>query len=134
MKKGIVAVMLLAMMFWGGVPLAYAGIGLEGEVSYGVGDMAIGSYTQVAVDLAPDPFDLSLTWRRDWMPDVENSLLLDAGISLGLLRLGYEKEMLEWDVGIASLTLTRDPFTFGYTRVLDGEDPGTYTLRFEWSI
>ena len=134
MKKGLFAVLLVVLLvFSTGVPVM-ARIDLEGEINYELGDKVIDGYTQVAIDIAPEPFDLILTWRRDWLPVQGDSLLLKTGLSLGRLRLGYKKEMLEFDVGIASLTLTIKPFTFGYMRVLDGVDPGTYTLRFETSL
>lgn len=135
MKKGLIGISLAVLLVFSvGSSIAVAGIDLEGELNYEVGDMVIDSYTQVAADIAPEPFDLKLTWRRDWIPTLGDSLLMDAGISLGYLRLGYEKELLEFDVGIVSLTLTMDPFTFGYAKILDGEDPGTFTVRFEKSI
>ena len=134
MKKGLIGILLVALLVFSAGSIAYAGIDLEGEVNYELADETMDGYTQVAVDGDRGPFDFSLTWRRDWMPVREDSLLLDAGISLGLLRLGYGKELLEADVGIASLALTLNVWTISYTRTLDGIDSGTYTLRFEKSI
>ena len=134
MKKRLIGILLAVLLVFSAGSIAYAAIDLEGEFNYELGDMVTDGYTQVAVNGDRGPFDFSLTWRRDWVPIQEDSLLVDVGISLGYLRLGYEREVLEFKVGVASLTLTMDPFTFGYERVLDGEDPGTYTLRFERSF
>jgi len=128
MKKGIIGILLVALLVFSMGTIAVAGIDLEGEMNYEVGEQIVEGYTQVATTLAPDPFDLNLTWRRDWIPTLGDSLLMDAGISLGNLRLGYARELLEVDVGIASLTLTTGSLVTKYERTLDGLDVGTLTF------
>ena len=128
MKKGIIGILLAALLVFSMGTIAVAGIDLIGEMNYEVGEEVVDGYTQVAVTLAPDPFDLSVTWRRDWIPTLGDSLLMDAGISLGNLRLGYARELLGVDVGVASLTLTTGPLVTKYARTLDGMDLGTLTV------
>ncbi len=129
MKKGLIGILLVVLLVFSVGSVGIAGIDMEGELNYDVGEVITDSYTQVAANLTPEPFDLKLTWRRDWVPTLTDSLLIDAGISLGFMRLGYERELLEPDVGIASLKLTNDPLEVKYTRMLDGLDPGTLTLN-----
>ncbi len=129
MKKGLIGILLALLLVFSIGTIAIAGIDLEGELNYEIGDVIVDSYTQTAISLTPDLFDFKVTWRRDWIPTLGDSLLLDAGISLGYLRLGYKKELLEPDVGIVSLKLTNEPLEVKYTRMLDGFDPGTLTLN-----
>lgn len=131
MKKLIGILLAVVLLVFSIGFIAIAGIDLEGELNYGIGDAITDTYTQVAGSFAPEPFDIKLTWRRDWTPTLGDSLLLDAGISLGYMRLGYERELLEVDVGIASLKLTNEPLTINYARTLDGLDLGTLTLDLE---
>lgn len=133
MKKGIIGILLAVLLVFSAGPVALAGIDLEGELNYEVGDTLIDGYTQVAANLAPGPFDLKLTWKRDWVPVLGDSLLLDAGMSLGYFRLGYTRELLEADVGIASLKLANEPLTIEYARTLDGLDLGTLTVDLEFA-
>jgi len=129
MGKKLIGILLTMLLVLSIGSIAMAGIDLEGELNYDIGDIVTDSYTQVTANIAPEPFDLKLTWRRDWIPSLEDSLVLDTGLSLGNLRLGYTKELLEVDVGIASLKLTNEPLTIEYARILDGLDLGTLTLN-----
>ena len=135
MKKGILgSLIVVVLLLFSGGTVAMAGIDFKAEASYDLGGEAVNGYTQITANMSPDPFDFELTWKRDWMTYVENSISLDAGISLGLLRLGYERELLEADVGVASLVLTSGPLKIGYERTLDGLDPGTLSLTFAMSL
>ena len=129
MKKGIIGILLAILLVISMGTIAIAGIDLEGEMNYEVGEQIVDGYTQVVTTLVPDPFDFKLTWRRDWIPTMEDSLLMDAGISMGDLRLGYTKELMAVDVGTASLKLTKDPFTVEYVRTVDWLDSGTLTVE-----
>ncbi len=128
MKKGIVGIILVALLVFSMGTIAMAGIDLEGEMNYEVGEQIVDGYTQIAITLAPAPFDFKLTWRRDWVPTLRDSVVLDTGVSMGFLRLGYTRELLEPDVGIGSLKLTNDPLTVEYTRILNGLDSGTVQI------
>lgn len=129
MKKRWIGILLAVLLVFSAGSIAMAGIDLEGELNYELGDIVIDGYTQVAVNGVKEPFDLNLTWRRDWIPVLGDSLLLDAGISLGYGRLGYVRELLESDVGIASLTLIKDSLVIKYARTLDGLDLGTIIVN-----
>ncbi len=128
MKKGLIGILLAVLLVFSVGSVGIAGINMEGELNYDVGEAITDSYTQVVANLAPNPFDLKLTWRRDWVPTLADSVLLDAGISMGFLRLGYTRELLEPDVGIGSLKISNDPLTVEYTRILNGLDPGTVKI------
>ena len=128
MKKRFIGILLAVLLVFSVGSVGIAGINMEGELNYEIGEAITDSYTQVVANLAPEPFDIKLTWRRDWIPTLGDSVALDAGISLGNLRLGYTRELLEPDVGIASLKLTNDPLEIKYARLLDGLDPGILTL------
>jgi len=133
MGKKLIGILLVVLLVLSVGSIAIAGIDIEGELNYDIGDIVTDSYTQVTANIAPAPFDFKLTWRRDWMPELGDSLLMDAGISLEFLRLGYTRELLEADVGIASLKLTNEPLTIEYARTLDGLDLGTLTLELTLS-
>ena len=128
MKKGLIGILLAVLLVFSMGSIGIAGIDMEGELNYDIGEAITDSYTQIAASFAPEPFDLKLTWRRDWVPNLADLVILDTGISLGNLRLGYVRELLEPDVGIGSLKLTNDPLEIKYARLLDGLDPGILTL------
>ncbi len=129
MKKKLTITLLAVLLMFSMGTIVMAGIDLEGEMNYEIGNVITDGYTQIATTLAPEPFDFKLTWRRDWIPTVEDSLLMDTGISMGDLRLGYTKELMAVDVGTASLKLTKDPFTVEYARTVDWLDSGTLTVE-----
>ena len=129
MKKRFMGILLAVLLVFSMGTVAIAGIDMEAELNYEIGEAITDSYTQIAVNLTPDPFDVKLTWRRDWVPTLGDSVILDTGISLGYMRLGYIKEVLFNDAGTASLKLTKDPLTIEYTRLMDGLDLGILTIE-----
>lgn len=134
MRKGLIvgAILLGCVILLGGI--AYAGLDIEGEFTLDLDTEELGGYSQMAYSFNPEPFGFTLTWKRDWVPVTGNSLIGNAGITLGIFGLQYERELLEPDTGTATATLTMTPLTIEYVRELDGIDLGALTVSYAWGV
>ena len=128
MKKGIIfgIVSLLCVFLLSGIALA--GFDLEGEFTYDMDTEATGGFTEVISNLDLKPLDFTFTWNRVWFPSTSDSLKLNAGITAGIFGLNYERELLEPDVGVATLSLNKEPLGIEYARSFDGIDSGVLTV------
>lgn len=134
MKKvmlfGVVLLMCVSLL----VGTAWAGLDLSAEYKYDMDTITTEGSTKVVTGLDLGPLDFTLTWERDWIPSISDSLKVKAATTVWIIDFEYEKELLELDSGVFTATLPITPLTFEYVRDFDDDVSGTIMVKFSKSF
>lgn len=134
MKKvmlfGVAVLMCVSLL----VGTAWAGLDLSAEYEYDMDTVTTEGSTKVVTGLDLGPLDFTLTWERDWIPSISDSLKVKATTTVWIIGLEYEKELLELDSGTLTVTLPLTPLTLEYVRDFDDDVSGTIKLSFSKSF